>query len=63
MCTLCLPAVAGDEPIGAVGAGDGGHAARAVVVAGVVADGGRAGQGSDGEEGDGGGELHFGEMR
>ena len=57
---LRLVAVAGDEPVDAVGAGNGVEAAGAVVVAGVVADGdGGGGSGEDGE--DGGEGLHYGD--
>lgn len=58
---LCLPAVSGDEAVGAVRAGDGGQRAAGIVVAGVVRDSDGGGRG--GEEGEGredGGELHDG---
>lgn len=50
--TLSLVAVAGDEAVGTVGAGDGGHGARLVVITGVVGDGdGGSGRGEDSKDG------------
>jgi hypothetical protein len=59
---LCLPAVAGDQAVASVGAGDCCHAPGGIVVAGVVADGSRAYEGGGGEDGEGAGEFHFGGM-
>lgn len=55
---LSLPAVLGDEAVGAVGARDGGQGAGAVVVAGVVGDADGLGGGGQGEDGEDVGELH-----
>jgi hypothetical protein len=57
---LGLPVVPGDETVGAVGAGQRGQGAAAIVVAGVVADGdggSKADKAKDGS-GDGTRELH-----
>ena len=57
---LGLPAVLGDEAVGAVRAGDGGEGAAGVVVAGIVGDGDGRGEGgeAEGKGGSDGGELH-----
>lgn len=55
---LLLPAVLGDEAVGAVRAGNGSHGARGVIVASVVRDGGGRGSSGQGEGAEETGELH-----
>lgn len=57
---LGLPAVLGDEAVGAVGAGNGRHGAACVIVAGVVGDGDGRSERAEAESGGSGdgGELH-----
>jgi len=54
--SLCLPAVAGDEAVGTIRAGDDVHGAVGVIIASVVAD--SDGGSHAGEREDGSGELH-----
>ncbi|KAI6763705.1 hypothetical protein HG530_007494 [Fusarium avenaceum] len=55
---LSCPAVSGDETVLAIGARDGGHRARLVIVASVVRDGGGRDGGGKSESREDAGELH-----
>jgi hypothetical protein len=57
---LGLPAVLGDETVGTVRAGDGGHGARLVIVASVVGDSGGRDGGGESESREDTSELHVG---